>query len=105
MNRGSWRRVLVVVLPLALLSTRVRTIKNVDVTIPNSMILASLIVNYSSSAAEYGLIRNTAVTIGYGTEWRKVHELLISAARRTEGILEPPAFRVAPVPENPRKDG
>ncbi|MBW6503508.1 mechanosensitive ion channel family protein [bacterium] len=79
------------VLEKTLLVTRVRTIKNVDVTIPNSMILASHIVNYSSSAAEYGLILNTAVTIGYGTEWRKVHELLISAARKTEGIQEPPA--------------
>lgn len=79
------------VLEKTLLVTRVRTIKNVYVTIPNSMILASHIVNYSSSAAEYGLILNTTVTIGYGTEWRKVHELLISAARRTEGILETPA--------------
>ena len=75
----------------ALLVTRVRTIKNVDVTIPNSLILASHIINYSSSAAEFGLILNTRVTIGYGVPWKRVHELLVSAARKTEGILEPPA--------------
>ena len=79
------------VLEKTLLVTRVRTIKNVDVTIPNSMILASHIVNYSSSAAEYGLILNTSVTIGYDAPWEKVHGLLISAARKTDGILESPA--------------
>jgi len=81
------------VLEKTLLVTRVRTIKNVDVTIPNSMILSSHIVNYSSSATERGLILNTGVTIGYDADWRKVHELLLSAARRTEGIMaSPPPF-------------
>jgi len=38
-------------------------------------------------------ILNTGVTIGYDVDWRKVHELLISAARRTADILEsPPPF-------------
>ncbi len=73
-----------------LLVTRVRTIKNVDITIPNSMVLGSHIVNYSSSAKEYGLILHTSVTIGYDASWRKVHELLIEAAKATENILELP---------------
>lgn len=73
-----------------LLITRLRTIKNVDVTIPNSLLLSSHVLNYSSSAQEYGLILNTSVTIGYDTPWRQVHELLISAARRTEHVLELP---------------
>jgi small-conductance mechanosensitive channel len=77
------------VIEKTLLVTRVRTIKNVDVTIPNSMILSSHIVNYNSSA-KHGLILNTGVTIGYDVPWRHVHELLISAARTTEGILETP---------------
>jgi hypothetical protein len=73
--------------------TRIRTIKNVGVTIPNSMILGSHIVNFNSSAKDHGLILNTGVTIGYDIDWRKVHELLISAARRTADILEsPPPF-------------
>lgn len=79
------------VIEKTLLVTRVRTIKNVDVTIPNSMILASHIINYSSSVTERGLILNTGVTIGYDVPWKRVHELLISAARKTDGILEPPA--------------
>ncbi len=74
-----------------LLVTRVRTIKNVDITIPNAMVLGSHITNFSSSAKEYGLILHTSVTIGYDAPWRKVHELLISAAGATEHILGLPA--------------
>lgn len=74
-----------------LLVTRVRTIKNVDITIPNAMVLGSHITNFSSSAKEYGLILNTSVTIGYDVPWRTVHELLISAAGATEHILDHPA--------------
>ncbi len=74
-----------------LLVTRVRTIKNVDVTIPNAMVLGSHIINYSSSAADRGLILNTSVTIGYDAPWRKVHELLIAAAGATQHILKEPA--------------
>jgi small-conductance mechanosensitive channel len=74
-----------------LLVTRVRTIKNVDITIPNAMVLGSHIINYSSSAKEYGLILHTSVTIGYDTPWRTVHEKLIEAAKATENILEAPS--------------
>lgn len=70
-----------------LLVTRIRTAKNVDVTVPNAMVLGSHIINYSSSAQ---LILNTTVTIGYDAPWRQVHELLIDAARSTERILAEP---------------
>lgn len=73
-----------------LLVTRVRTIKNVDVTIPNAMVLASHLINFSSCARNQGLILHTSVTIGYDTPWRKVHELLIAAARSTTHILAAP---------------
>jgi small-conductance mechanosensitive channel len=72
---------------------RLRTIKNVDITIPNSLVLANHIVNFSSSAQGEGLILHVTVTIGYSTPWRKMQELLIAAARRTEGIIaDPPPF-------------
>lgn len=70
-----------------LLVTRIRTIKNVDITIPNAMVLASHIINFSSSAREKGLILHTTVTIGYDVPWRKVHDLLLSAARKTPRIM------------------
>ncbi|MEZ5458119.1 MAG: mechanosensitive ion channel family protein [Steroidobacteraceae bacterium] len=69
---------------------RMRTIKNVDVTIPNSLVLANHIVNYSSSAESHGLVLHTTVTIGYDVPWRRVHELLLEAARRTDGIVDQP---------------
>jgi small-conductance mechanosensitive channel len=74
-----------------LLVTRVRTIKNVVITIPNALVLGSHIINFSTSAQDSGLILHTTVTIGYDVPWRKVHELLIAAARSTEHILENPA--------------
>lgn len=68
----------------SLLVTRIRSVKNEDITIPNSNILSTHTINYSSSAQELGLILNTTVTIGYDAPWRKVHQLLISAAEATE---------------------
>lgn len=68
------------------LVTRIKTIKNVNITIPNSMVLGSHIINYSSSADHEGLILNTTVTIGYDAPWKTVHELLKKAAYNTELI-------------------
>jgi small-conductance mechanosensitive channel len=74
-----------------LLITRIRTIKNVEVTIPNSMVLGSHMINFSVMAEEGRLILYTSVTIGYDVPWRQVHDLLISAALATTGILKEPA--------------
>ncbi len=73
-----------------LLVTRIRTIKNEEITVPNSMVLGSHIVNYSASAKDLGLILHSTVTIGYNAPWRKVHELLIAAARATDNIKKEP---------------
>lgn len=73
-----------------LLVTRLRTIKNEAVTIPNASVLASQVVNFTT-LADRGLILHTSVTIGYDAPWRQVHELLIGAARRTEHVLAEPA--------------
>ncbi len=73
-----------------LLSTKLITIKNEEVTIPNSLILNNHIINYSELSAEKGLILHTTVTIGYDVPWRQVHELLIAAARASDGIIATP---------------
>jgi small-conductance mechanosensitive channel len=67
--------------------TRIKTIKNEIVTIPNSFVLSSPTVNYSASALDYGLIIHTKVAIGYEVPWQKAHECLIKAARKTKGVL------------------
>ena len=74
-----------------LLVVRVRTIKNVEVTIPNAIVLSNHIINYSTCARENGVILHATVTIGYDAPWRKVHELLLQAAARTGGLLTTPA--------------
>jgi small-conductance mechanosensitive channel len=73
-----------------LLVTRIRTPKNVEVTIPNSMVLGSHLVNYSTTAREGGLILHTTVTLGYELPWRQVHDVLTSAALKTAAILPEP---------------
>ncbi len=78
------------VIEKTLLVTRVRTPKNMDVTVPNAMVLSSHIINYSSVARDQGVILHTTVTIGYDVPWQKVHGLLLAAARNTDGILEHP---------------
>jgi len=78
------------VIESSLLVTRIRTIKNVEITIANSMVLSSHIINFSGSIHPDGLILHTTVTIGYDAPWRRVHELLMGAALATENILETP---------------
>jgi len=78
------------IIDTSLLATRIRTIKNEDVTIPNSIALGSAVTNYTREAQTRGLILHTAVTIGYSVPWRQVHGLLIEAAAATRGILADP---------------
>ncbi len=78
------------VLEKTMLVTRLRTIKNEEVTIPNAAILNGSTINYSTSAKERGLILHTTVTIGYDVPWRTVHELLIGAAMKTADINKEP---------------
>ncbi len=73
-----------------LLVTRVRTRHNEIITIPNSTIMNSNTVNYSSEARNSGLILKTIITVGYEIPWRKVHELLIESAKRSVTILAEP---------------
>jgi len=73
-----------------MLVTRIRTIKNVVVSIPNSMVINNEIINYSALTTKDGLILNTTVTIGYDVPWRRVYELLIRAALATRDIQRSP---------------
>ena len=74
----------------SLLVTRIRTIKNEEITIPNGIVLGNSVTNYSREAKTLGLILHTSVTIGYDAPWRTVHGLLIDAALSTPGILPEP---------------
>jgi small-conductance mechanosensitive channel len=73
--------------------TRIQTLKNVIVSLPNSMVLNNQIINYSQNMGQRGLLVHTGITIGYDVPWQTVNELLVRAAGRTEHIVEtPPPF-------------
>ncbi len=76
-----------------ILVTRIRTPKNVLVTLPNSTVLNSNVINYSASERDTGipLILNTTITLGYDVPWRTVYQVLLDAALATEHILQQPA--------------
>lgn len=71
--------------------TRIRTSKNVDVSIPNASVLSNHIINFSTQAKQAGLTLHTTITIGYDVPWPKVHELLLQAAGQTSLIEKEPA--------------
>jgi small-conductance mechanosensitive channel len=79
------------VLEATLLLTRIRSIKNEIVTMPNSAVMSGHIVNYSARARMEGLLLTTEITIGYDAPWRSVHALLVEAALRTRNIQAEPA--------------
>jgi small-conductance mechanosensitive channel len=79
------------VLERKLLVTRLRSVKNEEIVIPNTEILNSNIINFSTLAREQGLILHTTVGIGYETPWRQVEAMLRMAAERTPGMLATPA--------------
>ena len=78
------------VVQMSMLATHVRTIQNEEVTIPNSVVLASFVTNFSLQAQDRGVALHTSVTIGYDQPWRTIHKLLIDAALRTPDILHVP---------------
>jgi small-conductance mechanosensitive channel len=79
------------VLSLGTFTTRVRTTRDEEVVIPNAVVQSAAIVNYSRFCAnERGVQIGTQVTIGYEVAWRRIHRLLILAARKTPGIKGEP---------------
>ena len=72
---------------------RICTPTNKIITIPNSSLLSSNVINFSISSRELNrnLIIQTTITLGYDLPWRKAHKTLIEAAIETENILKEPA--------------
>lgn len=73
-----------------LLVTRIKTIKNVYIAIPNAQVLGGHITNYSFMNKDVPIILHTTVTIGYDVDWKVVHRLLTDAALSTPNILKEP---------------
>jgi len=69
---------------------RVQTIKKEVITVPNSTILSSNIINYSIAAHEQGVILSLPVDVCYDVSWKQAEKLLIEAALKTEHVLHNP---------------
>ncbi len=78
------------VVEMRLQVTHLRSLKNEEVIVPNSTILASKVVNYSTFARQQGLVLHTTVGIGYEVPWRQVESMLLLAADRTPGLVRDP---------------
>jgi small-conductance mechanosensitive channel len=80
------------VVELGMLATRVRTVRNEYVSIPNNVVVSGSVTGYSTAGREQkALFASATVTIGYDSPWRQIHELLIRAAQRTDGCVAEPA--------------
>ena len=75
---------------LGALSTKVKTLRGEEVTIPNAVVMSDVTTNYTRFAETEGVFVPTSVTIGYDTPWRQVHALLLLAAERTPGLRSSP---------------
>ena len=78
------------VITRGLFVTRLRTIYNEEVTVPNTIAVGGRVVNYSAASKTEGLVLQVTAGIGYDVDWRQVHELMKNAARATEHILDQP---------------
>jgi small-conductance mechanosensitive channel len=76
------------------LSTKIKTNRQEEVTIPNAIVIAHMTTNYSRYAEAEGVFYTTSVTIGYDVPWRQVQALLLLAAEQTPGVRRQPTPRV-----------
>jgi len=82
------------VLSLGPLSSKIKTARGEEVTIPNAVVVSHVTTNYSRFDKTEGVFFGTSITIGYDTPWRQVRALLLLAAERTQGVRKNPAPRV-----------
>lgn len=90
---GDWIKsgeIIGVVIEKNALVTRLKTINNEDVTIPNSAILSGATMNFSSIGKQCGLALNVRVKVRYDYPDNLVEELLIESALMTNGISPTP---------------
>jgi small-conductance mechanosensitive channel len=77
----------------SMLVTRIRTDKNSIVSVPNGQVLTTSVQNFSAHVRERQglLLVCTTIRVGYEVPSQQVHDLMIAAARATEGVVADPA--------------
>lgn len=78
---------------ITVLETLLRSVKNELISIPNSQLLGSKVINYTRQGETAGILVHTSVGIGYEEPQSKVEAMLLEAVGRTPGLkTEPPPF-------------
>jgi small-conductance mechanosensitive channel len=80
------------VIHLGVLSTKIRTLRSEEITVPNAVVVSQTIIDYSRF--DDAVRTKTSATIGYDVPWRQVHAMLLIAAEHTPGIRKDPEPRV-----------
>jgi len=75
------------VMEFDVLFTKVKTIKEEIISVPNLAVLTNKIMNYSSLGA---CVIHSSIGVGYEYSRQTVEELLLNAARTTEDVLSDP---------------
>lgn len=76
---------------ITLRTTKIRTLDNTFVSIPNSVVTSSAVTNFT----EQGMVRVAAkVSIGYKESVDKAREILVKAAQNIEGLRQDPVPEV-----------
>jgi len=78
------------VVAIRLMETHLKSLKNELISIPNSQLLGTDVVNYTSQLDPKGLLVHTTVGIGYEEPQRKIEAMLITAAERTKNLKRNP---------------
>ncbi|VVE11573.1 mechanosensitive ion channel family protein [Pandoraea anhela] len=80
-----------VVVGVDALSVKLINIAQEELTIPNAVVVASTVRNFSAQGRGRGVAISTTLTIGYDTPWRQVHAMLIEAASAVPQVAAYPA--------------
>lgn len=70
---------------LGYFAVRLQTAYQEEVSIPNSVLITSRIVNHSR-LVQRGTTFSTTLTIGYDTSWRLVHQIMLDATLRVPNV-------------------
>lgn len=79
------------VMEITLIYTKIKTVKNEIISIPNQILMQRHIVNYSG-------LESVAVTIdvsmSYNEDRNRIESLLLESAKKTQGVLDTPPSQV-----------
>ena len=73
------------------LSVKISTVREEEFTIPNTVIVTTVVKNYTRLGLKEAGGLATTISIGYDAPWRVVYDLLTEAAAKTPGVLKEPA--------------